>query len=110
MPTLSETLQSARHVIAGGWVEPNSLDADGKLCTFDSEGLTRVCVDDALAIACAGDGALHVAAELELQQQLRLTGDTSALTNWLTVPTRTKDDVLRLFARAQAHAHAGESR
>lgn len=110
---VSEVFETARALIAGGWHEPYSLDAGGKLCAASDEGIARFCVDDALRVAVGyrlDDAVTITAAELELQQQLRLTGESSSLTTWLSSPTRTSGDVVSLFARAVAHARAGESR
>lgn len=109
--TVSEVLRDARNHVVGGWHEPFSLDAAGVLCAHDDEGITRFCVDDALRVAARGDVSLMVAAERELELQHTVAhGTLRPLSAWLTAPTTTRDDVVVLMARAQAHAAAVEAR
>lgn len=92
-------LEKARQLIAGGWSEPFSLDAEGKLCAPDAEGLTRVCVADALVLSASD----VFAAEALLEAQLRARQIQAPLSNWLASPKRTHSEVLRLFERTIAH-------
>jgi len=106
----SDVLSRARELIAGGWHEPLSLDVRGHICPSDDEGIARFSTVDALAVAALGDVALAMRAEDELARQLRVAGVSLHLTRWLEESSRTHAEVLRLFARAHAHAVAGETR
>lgn len=106
----SEVLRRGRELVAGGWHEPMSLDAQGHICAADDEGIARFSVVDALAVAAQGDVPLAMRAEDELARQLRVAGVSLHLTRWLEADGRTQAEVLRLFARAHSHAVAGETR
>lgn len=106
----SLVLSRARHHLAGGWNEPMSLAADGTICPRDDEGITKFCTHDALAVAAGDDVAADAAAELELNRALRARGDTQSFAHWVSEPGRTHAEVLELFARAERHALAEESR
>lgn len=106
----SEVLRRGRELVAGGWHEPMSLNAQGHICAADDEGLSRFSVVDALAVAAQGDVPLAMRAEDELARQLRVAGVSQHLTRWLEAEGRTQAEVLRLFARAHSHAVAGETR
>lgn len=110
MRNLSEVLDAARRHVAGGWHEPLSLDAGGRICTPNDEGISRFCATDAIHAAAAGDFDLAVDAELAIARQLQLTGEQRSLATWLEDEHRLHGDVLRLFSKAVAHARAGESR
>lgn len=110
MPNLSEVLERARKLVAGGWHEPLSLAADGTICDVKAEGIERFCVNDALTVAAADDFGAIVDAELALVKQLQLSGERRSLTAWLEDKHRGHGDVLALFTRAAAHARAEESR
>jgi hypothetical protein len=106
---VSEVLTKARALLAGGW-NPISLAADGTICSRTDEGITKFCARDAIATAAAGDSAADDAAELELNRALRARGDLQSFTLWEQLPGRTQAEVLELFARAERHALAEESR
>ena len=106
----SHVLRKARALLAGGWNEPMSLAANGTICARDDEGIAKFCTRDALATAAAGDVEADDAAELELNRALRARGDTQSFALWAQLPGRTHAEVLELFARAERHALAEESR
>ena len=110
--SVAELLSRARALLAGGWHEPLSLDAQGAICGPDDEGVAHFCVADALAVAAAGDVAAHLRAEelLEQQAQLLPAGAGLSLNAWLAFRGRAQSEVVALFARAQARALAEESR
>lgn len=110
MQKLSEVLEAARRHVAGGWHEPLSLAADGRICSSADEGITQFCVADAIEVAAGGAFILHVEAELELAKQLRLRGEQRSITTWLEDQHTLHGDVLQLFTTAAAHARAEESR
>lgn len=106
----SDVIARARELVAGGWHEPMSLDAAGHICSPDDEGVAYFSVVDAFAVAARGDVPLAMRAEDVLAKQLRVASVSLHLTRWLEESTRTKSEVLRLMARAHAHAVAEESR
>lgn len=109
MRTTSEVLQRARALVAGGWHEPLSLDAQGRICTADDEGISRFCLADALQVAAAGDVGAYMRAEDIIERQLASSGWTEPVYRWLELPERTHAEVLRLLQRAHAHTTAKEA-
>lgn len=109
MRTTSEVLRRARELLAGGWHEPLSLDAQGHICTADDEGLSRLCLADALQVASAGDVGAYMRAEDAIERQLASMGWTEPVYRWLELPERTQAEVLRLLQRAHAHTTAKEA-
>lgn len=93
---LADVLERARQLLAGGWAEPFSLDAAGKICTPDDEGVSRFCFDDALLVAAGHDGELAYAASTVVKYSRE----------WLEEPSRTQQEVLQVVARAAARARA----
>lgn len=107
--TLSEVLRQARAHVGGGWHEPLSLSSTGTICGPTDEGIARFCAFDALQVACAFDGAVHLRAEDTLVEALRASSALD-LAVWLEDPRRTRDDVVQLFGRAHSRARALEAR
>ncbi|MFZ5440507.1 MAG: DUF6197 family protein [Myxococcota bacterium] len=103
-----EVLDRARELVAHGWHEPFSLDAQGKLCSSDAEGIAKFCMVDALLVAARGDVLEESRAEEALTRQLQLLERDAALFAWLEAPERTHAEVLKLLARAEAHARVGD--
>lgn len=90
----------ARELLAGGWSEPLSLDTQGKICSLNSEGIQRFCVNDALEHA-----ASTIADPTWMEQRLMVLlgfGEWGYVRwhAWLEAPERTLADVLALFDRA----------
>lgn len=107
--TVGAVLLEARGHVGGGWSEPLSLDASGVMCGPTDEGISRFSVADALAIASRFDAQLDMYALHALIEALQ----TSAWVDWhtwLNAPTRTQDEVVRLFGRAMTRTRAKESR
>lgn len=109
MRATSDVLREARAHVGGGWHEPLSLDASGKICGPTDEGLTRFCVFDALQVASRFDGSVHMAAEDALTEAARVPCALD-LAAWLEADGRTQDEVVQLFGRALARLHAREAR
>ena len=106
----SEVLAKARAHVAGGWHEPLSLDAGGRICTHADEGISRYCLLDALLAASHGDLDAMFAAEAVLVAQLRHAGWDAPMYRWLERNGRTHREVLQLLTKSHAHAVAKESR
>lgn len=107
---LRDVLRKARALLAGGWSEPMSTDATGRDCFASDEGVTKLCVDDALRLAAGGDITIAVQAETAVQNYLRVSGSRDAVCVWLQAPSRTLNDVQGLLARTEFHLAAKESR
>lgn len=108
MKSARQILRTARELLAGGWSEPQSTDAQGRPCYANDEGLSSYCLDDALRLAAGGSIEAAVEVEMMLQQHHRLNGGTDSLTAWLQTPSRTSLDVQRLLARVELHLLAKE--
>lgn len=106
----SDVIAKARELVAGGWSEPMSLTVAGHICTAQDEGIASYCLVDALEVAAQGDVPLAMRAEHEVTTQLRVAGHGGGLSSWLEANGRELPEVVRLLARAHAHAVAGESR
>lgn len=101
--TIVATLEKVRETVAGGWHEPFSLDAEGRLCTVDDEGITRVCVVDSVKMAAGQNIDLRLATFEVLEARFR---DVGGMARWLEAPGRQLPDVLRFLERATAHLRA----
>lgn len=97
-----ETLQRARKLVAGGWSEP-TLDADGRWCSVDDEGVTTYSVHDALHHGSTFE-AEHIA-ECSLAIAID-AGLTITLSAWLEAPGRKLAEVLVIFDRAISRVKA----
>lgn len=106
---LAQALDETRRLIACGWHEPMSLDASGKLCSHEEEGIARFCLDDALLTACAGDGVLYVECEAAIVKQLYASAEFRPLRTWLDAKETRHADVLRILSRAARHHAAKEA-
>lgn len=101
---LVQRLDAARRLIAGGWSEPYSLDADGRLCDATAEGVASLCLVDALQVACGGNVAQQLEAEEVLGAVLRVQSGESQVARWAAAPGRTQAEVVALLARATSRA------
>lgn len=95
---VADVLRSARKLLSGGWSEPLTLDADGRICGLYDEGAKRFCVHDAVYFY-AGTFEAHVVAWSALAATLDPLHDTS-LHEWLEQKGRALPEVLALFDRA----------
>lgn len=110
--TPSEVLHRARALIAGGWHEPLSLDAQGAICGRTDEGITKFCLLDALLTACAEDLDAFFAAEAAVVTQVRHRDPShrdAPLYRWLEATSRTQADVLFVLAQAAKASRAKEA-
>jgi hypothetical protein len=106
--SVGDVLREARAHIGGGWVEPMSTDAAGRLCAPTDEGITNFCVADAVALAAGLDAELSTFATTALLDALPSPG-VAGLTQWLEVEGRTKTEVAQLFGRAIARLRVKEA-
>ena len=132
---LDDVLGKARQLVAGGWAEPWSKDADGRMCGIDDEGLADYCLEDALRAAVGVGGRVGPAwvaledlvapasaaldriatafvergVEPRMDDLRRVVAAAvleTGLDDWLLAPGRTRRDVVLLLGRAAARARA----